>query len=136
MKSMRIFTFLAMLSIVIQASAVSLAAETPGLKVTEMVVTTRVTRGNPIDSVRRISATSVKALYCFTRTTGTGEETAIRHVWYRNNEKVAEKEMPISGKRWRTYSRVPIDRGSPGQWRVEALDASGGVIKKVEFRVN
>lgn len=107
-----------------------------GLKITEMVVTTKIVRGNPIDSVRRISSTSVKALYCFTRTAGPEEETVLKHVWYRNNEKVTENELPIKGKRWRTYSKIAIDRQSPGQWRVEALDAGGNVLKKVEFRIN
>lgn len=107
-----------------------------GLKITEMVVTTKIVRGNPIDSVRRISSTSVKALYCFTRTVGPEEETVLKHVWYRNNEKVAENELPIKGKRWRTYSKIAMDRQSPGQWRVEALDATGNVLKKVEFRIN
>ena len=59
------------------------------LKITELAVTTKIAKGNPIDSVRRISSASVKALYCFTRLTSTEEaETTIKHVWYRDDEKV------------------------------------------------
>lgn len=110
--------------------------EGDGLKVTEMAVTTKIVRGKPIDSVRRISSTSVKALYCFTRLKGSGEETVVKHVWYRNNEQVAQDEMPVKGRNWRTYSRKAIDRASAGEWRVEALDSEGNLLKKIEFRIN
>ncbi len=109
-----------------------------GLKITEMAVTTKIVRGNPIDSVHRISSTSVKALYCFTRlqSEDDNEETTIRHVWYRDNEKVGEYELPVKGTRWRTFSKKAIAKGWAGTWRVEALDGAGHLLKSVEFRMN
>ncbi len=108
-----------------------------GLKVTEMAVTTKIVRGNPIDAVRRISSTSVKVLYCFTRTVNSSdEETTIKHVWYHNGQQVKESELPVKGKKWRTYSRRDIDKGSVGNWRVDALDSEGNLLKSVEFRIN
>jgi hypothetical protein len=108
-----------------------------GMTVTEMAVTTKIVRGNPIDSVHRISFSSVPALFCFTRIArGDGEETTIRHLWYRENVKVADYELPVRGEKWRTYSRKTIDRESPGEWRVDAVDPSGKVLKSVAFRIN
>ncbi len=39
----------------------------PSIKITEMTVTTRIFRGEPIDSVKRVSSGAFKGLYCFTR---------------------------------------------------------------------
>lgn len=108
-----------------------------GLKITEMAVTTKIVRGNPIDSVHRISSASVKALYCFTRLQNPAdEETFIRHVWYRDNEKVGEYQLPVKGERWRTFSKKAIEKGWSGEWRVEALDQEGHLLKSVTFRMN
>jgi hypothetical protein len=107
------------------------------LKVSEMTVTTRIVKRNPIDSVRRISAASEKTLYCFTRITAPDdEERHISHVWYRNGESVAEYDLPVRGSRWRTYSRKVIEKGMRGVWRVEALDEAGNLLKTVEFTMN
>ena len=107
------------------------------LKVTEMAVTTKVVKGNPIDSVRRISSSSVKALYCFTRISAPPDtETTIKHVWYLNDEVVSEDTMPVKGSHWRTYSRKGVEKGLSGEWRCEALDSDGNLLKSVSFRMN
>lgn len=109
-----------------------------GLRITEMAVTTKIVKGNPIDSVHRISSASVKELFCFTRiNTEEDQETTIKHIWYQNNEKVGESELPVKGTRWRTYSKKVVEKGrSAGDWRVEALDSDGNVLKTVKFRMN
>lgn len=107
------------------------------MKITEMAVTTKISRGNPIDSVRRISSTSVNALYCFTRLVNPDEEeTTITHVWYQNDVKSGEYELPVKGGKWRTYSKKMIDKESVGNWRVQAIDKEGNVLKEVSFRIN
>ena len=125
-----------LLSLALLVPAFSNAAVSP-LKVIEMAVTTKMVRGNPIDSVHRISSASVKALYCFTRVTSdTGEETTITHSWYRDGQKLAEYKLPVKGKKWRTYSSKTVDKGSSGDWRVDALDSEGNVLRSVKFRMN
>ena len=117
------------------ASASAESAASP--RITELAVTTKIAKGNPIDSVRRISSTSVKALYCFTRLLGSEDtDTTIKHVWYRDNEKVGEYVLPVKGKRWRTYSKKSIQKGWSGDWRVEVLDNEGKLLKTVRFRMN
>ena len=112
-------------------------SEASELKVTEMAVTTKVVKGNPIDSVRRISSSSVKALYCFTRISAPADtETTIKHVWYLNDQVVAEDTMPVKGAHWRTYSRKGVEKGVSGEWRCEALDSDGELLKSVSFRMN
>jgi hypothetical protein len=118
-------------------SAVTAWGAEKGLEITEMTVTTKIVRGNPIDSVHRISSASVKALYCFTRLqSATGKEMVIRHIWYRDNEKVGEYALPVREKRWRTFSKKMIEKGWSGDWRVEAIDSEGHILKTVTFRMN
>ena len=135
MKISRIFLF-SILLVIVQDFYV--LAETPdGLRIAEMAVTTKIVRGNPIDSVHRISSASVKALYCFTRLTSeTGNETAIKHVWYKDDEKVAEYELPVKGTKWRTYSMKSVMKGMSGDWRVDAFDSEGKLLGSVKFRMN
>ena len=107
------------------------------LKITEMTVTTKIVKGNPIDSVRRISSTSVKALYCFTRFSASEDtDTSIKQLWYLNDEVVAEYELPVKGAHWRTYSRKVVEKGLSGEWRCDAVDSDGKVLKSVNFRMN
>jgi hypothetical protein len=104
-------------------------SEAGDLKITEMAVTTKIVRGNPIDSVRRISSTSVKALYCFTRISAPADtDTTIKQIWYLDDE--------VVGEYWRTYSRKEVEKGESGEWRCEARDSDGKLLKTVNFRMN
>lgn len=129
-----------MLTVVVALLA-AIAAPGPswagGLKITEMAVTTKIVKGNPIDSVRRISSASVKALYCFTRFSGPEDtDTSVKQRWYLNDRVVAEYELPVKGARWRTYSRKAVEKGTSGDWRCDAVDKDGNVLKSVSFRMN
>lgn len=107
------------------------------IRITELAVTTKIVKGNPIDLVRRISSSSVKSLYCFTRLTAPeGTDTTIKHVWYNGEEKVGEYDLPVKGVKWRTYSKKNIQKGWAGDWRVEVLDSDGKLMKVIKFRMN
>lgn len=107
------------------------------LKITEMAVTTKIVKGKPIDSVWRISSSSVKALYCFTRIAASEEtDTSIKHIWTLDGKVMAEDEMPVKGSRWRTYSMITVKKGVSGEWRCEAQDSEGNSLKSVSFRMN
>lgn len=107
------------------------------LKVTEVAVTTKVSKGKPIDSVHRISHRTVKALYFFTRTvTSAKGGTTLRHVWSRDGQVVKEADLQIKARHWRSYSTLPVNAGSVGQWRVELQDETGAVLKTLEFKVH
>ena len=129
---------LSVLLMVLQVTSVVKAESAqPPLRITEMVVTTHIVKGNPIDAVHRISSSSVKALYCFVRVLSENEEeTTMQHVWYRDGEKVAEYQLPVKGKRWRTFSKQTVEKGLSGDWRVDAVDSQGTVLKSVKFRMN
>ncbi len=134
---MKLFSALSVLCCILFLSAAAAFAQTETLKITEMAVTTKIVKGNPIDAVRRISSTSVKALYCFTRIVNpSGEDTVVKHVWFRDGKQVSEQLLKVQGEKWRTWSKRPIDRESAGDWRVDALDRGGNLLKSVKFRIN
>jgi hypothetical protein len=129
-------SFIAGIAMLLTAALTAVAAE-PELRITELAVTTKIVKGNPIDAVRRISSASVPHLYCFTRLTAPpGTDTVIRHVWYNGEEKAGEYELPVKGEKWRTYSKKAIQKGWSGDWRVEVLDSTGKLLKTVKFRMN
>ena len=117
--------------------ALSAFAEGVEMKVSEMVITSKIVKGKPIDSIKRLSSSTDKNLYCFTRITApAGTDSHIRHIWYKGDEKVGEQRLPVKGEQWRTYSRKEIRKGLAGDWRVEAVDDSGTVLRTVKFRMN
>lgn len=118
-------------------SSASIFAENPSLKITEMTVTTKIFRGNPVDSVKSLSSSSLKGLYCFTRIQSSAEvDTSVRHIWYHKGAMVGEQILPVRGEQWRTYSKKIIEKGLRGPWKVEAVDGEGNLLKSVEFMMN
>lgn len=116
-------------------SVVPLHAQT--LKITELAVTTKVSKGKPIDRIHRISHRSVKLLHCFSRTLlDDAAEASITHVWLREGQIVQETALPVKARRWRAYSSLPVSLASIGNWRVEVRDATGTVLKSAAFKVN
>lgn len=118
---------------------VSLAsfAAAASLSVTELAVTTKVSKGKPIDAVHRISNRSVRALYGFTRTqSDSAVETSVKHVWLRDGRQVKETTLPVKGRRWRLYSTLQVDPSSVGAWRLEVRDAAGQLLKAVDFQIH
>ncbi len=135
MKPLSLFYGLALIAVTtlpLKASAL-----VPSLKIIEMTVTTKIFKGKPVDSVRRVSSGAFKGLYCFTRIESSGDsDTSIRHVWYLNGEMAGEMTLPVKGEHWRTYSKKIFEEGSSGAWRVDALDSDGNLLKSVRFTIN
>jgi hypothetical protein len=119
------------------ATAFPAFSEGVDINITELVITSKIVRGKPIDSIKSLSSKTDKNLYCFTRLTAPeGSQGSIRHLWYRGEDKVAEYTLPIKGAKWRTYSKKRISRGLTGEWRVDVVDDSGKALKTVKFRMN
>lgn len=112
-------------------------AQEGSLTVAEMSITTRIVRGNPVDSVQCISSSALHELYCFTKIAAPDDgEREIVHVWYRNDEKISRFLLPVRGTSWRTYSKKLITKGMAGDWRVDVLDSDGNLLKSTKFRLN
>jgi hypothetical protein len=124
-------------AVLIIASSFPATAESVDIKITELVITSKLVKGKPIDSIKRLSSSTDKNLYCFTRTTApAGTDGSIKHLWYRGEEKVGEFTLPVKGDKWRTYSKKSIQKGWAGDWRVDVVDDGGKLLKTVKFRMN
>ena len=119
------------------AVAVPVFAEGEPIEITELVITSKIVKGKPVDSIKRLSSNSDKNLYCFTRLAAPeGFDGSIKHLWYKGDEKIAEYTLPVKGQKWRTYSKKRILKGWAGEWRVEVVGESGTLLKTVKFRMN
>ena len=87
--------------------------------------------GRPSDPV------SPGQIYFYTRLT-TPHDATVVHRWYRNDKLQQSRELKIQanqGPGYRTYSRITIDSGESGNWRVELCTTDGRVIQEERFVV-
>jgi Protein of unknown function (DUF2914) len=112
------------------------AAPAPPLTVAEAAVARSVTDRVPQDTGIAFPDT-VGTLVFFTKISGApaGAETVVHHVWFHGDAQVADIELHIAGSPWRTWSRKTVPADWKGAWHVEVRDASGAVLKRVDFTV-
>ena len=78
---------------------------------------------------------SVKKVFFFTRVTKSKKPTAVTHVWYWKEKKMAEVPLDVRSENWRTWSSKKIDPAWTGTWAVKVLDESGEVVVTKNFEV-
>jgi len=84
----------------------------------------------------RIFPADVGKIYCWNLIAGIQEPTEIKHVWYYNNEKIAETSLKVKYDNYRTWSYKTIMPNWAGDWRVEIVDAKGNLAQKASFKIN
>jgi hypothetical protein len=75
---------------------------------------------------------ATERVYCWTRITADSTPAVIKHIWYHNNEKVAEVPLNINNSPARTWSYKTV---RPGPWKVEVAGEDGMVLATREFTV-
>ena len=109
------------------------AHEESGLSVTDMKFCTDVQDREPI-GIDSIFSSTAEQIYCFTLIEDAEDTTFVSHVWYFNDEKIAEVSLKIGPARWRTWSSKKIMKEWVGKWRVDIV--SGDIIlRSEEFHV-
>lgn len=71
-------------------------------------------------------------VFCWSKIASAGAATTIKHIWYNGTEKVLETTLNVPFTPYRTYSHKNV---TPGNWKVEVVDATGAVLKNIEFTV-
>jgi len=104
------------------------------LEVVQIAITTAVINREPVDSVV-VYPLQDSLLYCFTHIVAADEPTVVSHVWYRNDQFISRTELSVKSSNWRTWSAKRLIEGWEGDWRVDVLDADGGLLKTVEFQL-
>jgi len=75
----------------------------------------------------------IYGIYCFTRLVGAQDTTSIRHVWYRNGEKMAERRLAVRSSPWRTWSSKEMREEWQGEWTVEVVASDGRSLASRKF---
>ena len=104
------------------------------LRVVRGVVTTAVVNREPSGD-GSVFPPSTGAVYYFTEIDGATGPTQITHIWYYQDQKMAEIPLSLEGPRWRTWSSKRILENWVGSWKVEAVDQSGNVLSFQTFNV-
>lgn len=116
---------------------VALMAATPAwaeITVSRALFCTAIEEREPVNPAENFT-TDVGQVYFFAEIMGATEPTDIKHVWYWNDEKVAEIDMTINGPRWRTWSYKTITDDMAGRWSVEVVDMDGNVLGSASMEI-
>jgi len=105
------------------------------LQIEEMVFCKNIKNTEPVDIDSSFYDT-VQKVFCFTKVVGATDSTTISHIWYFNNEEIAEVDLNINSPSWRTWSSKNILKSWDGIWRVDIYSASGVLLKSKEFSVH
>lgn len=77
----------------------------------------------------------VGELTCFTKITGATGGDSVHHVWFHGDTQVADVTLAVNGTSWRTWSTKTVPADWTGPWHVEIQDASGKVLRRLDFTV-
>lgn len=100
--------------------------------VRDIVLTNNVAERMPTDSVDAFAA-DADVGFAFVRISNSGDPTQVKVVWSRAG--VEQGAVPLNvgtSSGWRTWSSTSL---RPGNWRVQVVDANGGVLSQKDFTV-
>ena len=128
------FVICALIGFVILALAHSTRAQekSKGIEVGYSAICLDVQDREPV-GVDTTFHSNVGLLFCFTRIEGATDSTAVTHVWYYGDKKVAEVTLPVKSPRWRTYSKKKIFPQWTGKWNVVILSEAGDPLAQLSF---
>lgn len=85
----------------------------------------------PVGAGREFEA-SVSQVFCWTKLSTKSPPAAVRHVWYKDGQKLLEVPLTVIYSSGRYWSAKNI---STGNWTVEVMDANGEVFGAASFTV-
>jgi hypothetical protein len=110
------------------------AKEAGGVAITRLVVGTGVENREPVGAAGKFPASAEK-VYCFLEATNIAKDTEIILVWFNGEKEVWKISLALKqGPKWRTWA-IKNPRGLKGDWKIEAKDADGKVMKDVKFKI-
>jgi hypothetical protein len=127
--------FFSVVASIVVCLSLSVQAQTPAqseLKA-ELAVCTSVVDRTP-QGTDTTFALSVDSLYCWSKITGSSDETTVTHVWLHEGEVLAQVPLPVRSSYWRTWSVKKL-YGMGGNWEVKVIDATGNTLGRVSFTV-
>jgi hypothetical protein len=114
------------------AVAAQPAATPAGITIEKLVFTAGVKAREPQSADSSFKA-SIGKLYCWTKISVPAVPASIKHVWYKDDKKIAEVPIGIKGVSARVWSVKAI---TPGVWKVDVVDKAGTVLGSGSVTVN
>jgi len=116
------------------SAAAPTPAPAPTLGVTEAVIAKSVVDRVPQDTAAAFPA-EVGQVVCWSKISGAAAGATVHHVWFHGDAQVGDVELTLGGSPWRTWSRKTITADATGAWHVEIRDASGTVLRRLDFTI-
>ncbi|MBE0366643.1 DUF2914 domain-containing protein [Pseudoalteromonas aurantia] len=115
---------------------VALGAKIDTNVVSRAVLTTGIEKREPIDVLNdNLKRTQFsEKLYFFTEIKNLQDKT-VHHLWFHQDQLMAEIPLPVNAVRYRTYSSKNIMPSQTGQWRVEVVTQQGQLLAQKSFRI-
>ena len=119
-----------------KVTSVALGAQIDVQFISRAVLTTGISEREPVDVLKEsIEQTEFhEKLFFFTEVRKLKGQT-ISHLWFHQDQLMAEIPLTISADRYRTYSSKNIMPSQTGQWRVEAVTEQGELLAQKTFRI-
>ncbi|GMM86850.1 DUF2914 domain-containing protein [Pseudoalteromonas sp. MTN2-4] len=119
-----------------KVTSVALGAQIDVQFISRAVLTTGISEREPVDVLKdSIEQTEFQEkLFFFTEVRKLKGQT-ISHLWFHQDQLMAEIPLTISADRYRTYSSKNIMPSQTGQWRVEAVTEQGELLAQKTFRI-
>jgi hypothetical protein len=105
-----------------------------GLHVEKMVICIDIQDREPVGEGTIFPATTGQ-VYCHSRILGAEAETTIHHVWYWNDQKMADVPLTVRSRSYRTHSSKKILPQWKGSWRVELTGPDGEILDTAAFNI-
>ena len=129
--SLILFTCL-IISIAVPCSSQENEAVKTDITIEDAVICRDVVDREPVEA-GDVFSTDLTKLMCFTRVTGSKENTEILHNWYFGDKLVASIPLHVGSTNWRTYSSKKIVPTNSGEWKVEILSQDETLLKRIYF---
>ncbi|WP_105166530.1 DUF2914 domain-containing protein [Pseudoalteromonas sp. T1lg23B] len=115
---------------------VALGAQIDSNLVSRAVLTTGIADREPIDVLKEhLEHTDfTEKLFFFTEINNMQGQT-VQHLWFHQDQLMAEIPLQISAIRFRTYSSKNIMPSQTGPWRVEVVTEQGQLLAQKSFRI-
>ena len=120
-----------MFGLVLSTTRMTVSAADNVVTVDSMVFATAVDSRDPVGTAKEFAA-SVNQVICWTKISAAAPPATVRHLWYKNGQKLLEVPLTVNYASGRYWSRKNV---VPGEWKVEVVDAAGNVLAAGTFTV-
>ncbi|KZN57663.1 DUF2914 domain-containing protein [Pseudoalteromonas luteoviolacea] len=119
-----------------QIASVALNAKVDTSHISRAVLTSGIENREPVNVLKHLVEQNrfEEKLYFFTEIKGLQGEV-VQHLWFHQEQLMAEITLAISAPRFRTYSSKNIMPSQTGQWRVEVITQNGQLLAQKSFRI-